>query len=142
MVRMAITVKPLDDLAAALRRAYPELDSVRESSDAPVYLVGGAVRDLLLGRGRGPTSTSSSSATRRRWPRRLGADPVEHERFATAKVELDGHEVDIATARSETYAHPGALPEVAPAADDRDRPGSPRLHDQRDGAAAAGRDAS
>ena len=41
---------------------------------------------------------------------------VAHERFATAKVELDGHEVDIATARAETYPHPGALPEVEPAA--------------------------
>ena len=32
---------------------------------------------------------------------------LEHERFATAKVALDGHEVDIAAARTETYPHPG-----------------------------------
>ncbi len=47
---------------------------------------------------------------------RLGAELVEHERFATAKAYLDGHEVDIATARTETYPHPGALPEVEPTA--------------------------
>jgi len=109
-------VIPLDDLAGALCRAHPELDSVRESSDAPVFLVGGAVRDLLLGRPRADVDlvVLGDAAT---LAARLGADPVEHERFATAKVELDGHEVDIATARSETYQHPGALPEVAPAAD-------------------------
>ena len=47
---------------------------------------------------------------------RLGAEPREHERFATAKVEFDGHEVDIASARSESYPQPGALPVVSPAA--------------------------
>ena len=40
----------------------------------------------------------------------------EHERFATAKVELDGHEIDLAAARTETYERPGALPTVAAAA--------------------------
>ena len=62
-----------------------------------------------------PTSTWSSSATPAALAARLGAETVEHERFATAKVELDGHEVDIATARTETYPRPGALPEVEPA---------------------------
>ena len=37
---------------------------------------------------------------------------LEEERFGTAKVELDGHVVDIATARTETYPHSGALPVV------------------------------
>ena len=53
---------------------------------------------------------------------RLGADPIEHERFATAKVERDGHELDIATALTETYSEPG-LPDVAAAASYRGRPG-------------------
>jgi tRNA nucleotidyltransferase (CCA-adding enzyme) len=106
----------IDDLDGALRRAYPELDMVREASAAPVYLVGGAVRDLLLGRDRSDVDlvvvgdAAGLAAA-------LGAEAVEHERFATAKVALDGHEVDIATARSETYAGPGALPDVIPAAD-------------------------
>jgi tRNA nucleotidyltransferase (CCA-adding enzyme) len=45
---------------------------------------------------------------------RLGGEVREHERFATAKVHLGEHEVDIATARAESYPHPGALPEVEP----------------------------
>jgi tRNA nucleotidyltransferase (CCA-adding enzyme) len=41
---------------------------------------------------------------------------VEHERFATAKARLGEHEIDLATARTERYPRPGALPEVEPAA--------------------------
>ena len=35
---------------------------------------------------------------------RLGAAVITHERFGTAKVELDGHEVDIATRSRELPA--------------------------------------
>jgi tRNA nucleotidyltransferase (CCA-adding enzyme) len=105
----------IDNLGEALGRAHPELDAVRDAAGPnPVFLVGGAVRDLLLGRERADVDlvvigdAVSLAAD-------LGAEVVEHERFATAKAHLDGHEVDIATAREETYAHPGALPEVSPA---------------------------
>ncbi len=50
--------------------------------------------------------------TPRRWPGRLGGDTVSHERFGTAKLTLDGVELDLASARAESYARPGALPEV------------------------------
>lgn len=115
MVGMATTMKPTDDLTAALAEAYPELAIVREAGDEPVYLVGGAVRDLLLGRGRSDIDLvviGDAAAL----AARLGARPVAHERFATAKVELDGHEIDIASARTEVYEAPGRLPEVKPAA--------------------------
>jgi tRNA nucleotidyltransferase (CCA-adding enzyme) len=94
---------------------HPELDVVRKAGGDPVYLVGGAVRDLLLGRGRADIDlVVEGDATA--LARRLGAEVVSHERFATAKVRLDGHELDIASARSESYPHPGALPVVEPAA--------------------------
>ncbi len=111
-----MTVKSIDDLGEALHAAYPELAAVQEvTGGKPVYLVGGAVRDLLLGHGRTDIDLvvegeAAALATR------LGGEMVEHERFATAKVHLDGHEVDIATARAESYPHPGALPEVEPTA--------------------------
>jgi tRNA nucleotidyltransferase (CCA-adding enzyme) len=107
--------KPNESLAEALRSAYPELDAIREAALGPVFVVGGAVRDLLLGRGRADLDVVVEGEAAA-LAARLGAEPVSHERFATAKVVLDGHEVDIAGARTETYAHPGALPEVAPAA--------------------------
>jgi tRNA nucleotidyltransferase (CCA-adding enzyme) len=104
-----------ESIAEALQHMHPELSGVCEAGGDPVYLVGGAVRDLLLGRGRvdidlvveGDATALAS---------RLGAEVVSHERFATAKVRLDGHDLDIASARSESYPHPGALPVVEPAA--------------------------
>jgi tRNA nucleotidyltransferase (CCA-adding enzyme) len=112
---MSSAGKPNQDLAGALRRAYPELDAIRAASAEPVYIVGGAVRDLLLGRGRADLDVvveGDAAAL----AAELGAEPVSHERFATAKVIVDGHELDIASARSESYPYPGALPEVTPAA--------------------------
>jgi len=107
---------PIDDLAAALREAHPELGPLAAAGGDDVYLVGGAVRDLLLGRARADIDVVVLGDPAR-LAAALGAETLAaHERFATAKVELDGHEVDIAAARTETYAHPGALPSVAPAA--------------------------
>jgi tRNA nucleotidyltransferase (CCA-adding enzyme) len=113
---MEPSVKPGDELRDAVLGAYPELDAVREAADGlPVYLVGGSVRDLLLGRERTDidlvvVGDAAGLAAR------LGAETVEHERFSTAKARLDGHEIDVASARSERYRSPGALPEVEPAA--------------------------
>jgi tRNA nucleotidyltransferase (CCA-adding enzyme) len=109
-----LQVKSTEDLAAALDAAYPELAAVREVAGAPVFLVGGAVRDLLLGRGRADIDLVVEGDAAE-LAARLGAEVVSHDRFATAKVKLDGHEVDIAAARAETYPYPGSLPEIAPA---------------------------
>ena len=46
---------------------------------------------------------------------RSGGELIEHDRFETAAVIVDDHEIDIARAREETYERPGALPEVRPA---------------------------
>ena len=109
-------MKPIDDLGKALHVAYPELVAVQEvTGGKPVYLVGGAVRDLLLGHGRTDIDIAVEGEAAS-LANRLGGEVVEHERFATAKVRLDGHEVDIATARAESYPRPGALPEVEPTA--------------------------
>jgi tRNA nucleotidyltransferase (CCA-adding enzyme) len=107
--------KPIETLTAALWSAHPELAVIRDAATEPVYVVGGAVRDLLAGLGRADLDVvveGDAAAL----AARLGAEPREHERFATAKVEFGGHEVDIASARSESYPHPGALPVVSPAA--------------------------
>ena len=112
---MSTAETPKESLAEALQRVYPELAAVREAATDPVYLVGGAVRDLILGRGRADIDIVVEGDAAE-LASRLGADVVSHERFATAKVSLDGHEVDIATARTESYPKPGALPVVEPAA--------------------------
>ncbi|CAN5157042.1 hypothetical protein BH24ACT23_BH24ACT23_01530 [soil metagenome] len=84
-----------------------------------VWLVGGAVRDLLLGAARADLdiavegSAASVAAA-------LGADVRAHERFGTASVGFRGVRVDVASTRRETYAAPGALPDVVPASLDQD----------------------
>jgi tRNA nucleotidyltransferase (CCA-adding enzyme) len=78
-----------------------------------VHLVGGAVRDLALGREpreldvvvEGPVDPLLE---------RLGGEVREHDRFGTAVVVQDGCRYDVVRARRETYRAPGALPDVRP----------------------------
>ena len=79
-----------------------------------VYLVGGAVRDLLRG-GEPPDLDLVVEGDAAAIAERLGGRVVAHDRFGTSTVRLDGHTYDFARARTETYARPGALPDVAPA---------------------------
>jgi tRNA nucleotidyltransferase (CCA-adding enzyme) len=100
---------------AELLGALPGVDRVRAAArEVPVYLVGGAVRDLLLGRTRSDLDFAVEGDAAA-LGLRLGGEVRAHERFATATVRLDGGQLDLATARSETYPRPGALPEVRPA---------------------------
>jgi tRNA nucleotidyltransferase (CCA-adding enzyme) len=120
----------------------------------PVYLAGGAVRDLLLHRPiRDVDLVVEGDGLRlaRRLARRLSASIREHPQFATATLQLPGGgSLDVATARTETYRRPGTLPVVRPGsiADDLARrdftvnamalrvaPGAPRLLDPHGGRA-------
>ena len=100
----------------ALLRAVGALASGRGT---PSWLVGGAVRDVLLGRpagdldvvfeGPAPTIGRALAAT-------LGGSLQVHEAFGTAAWTTPGGEVlDLVTARSERYPAPAALPAVRPA---------------------------
>lgn len=89
----------------------------------PAFLVGGAVRDLLLG-ARGVdldvAAEGDGPALARTVAERLGGEAVVHDRFGTATVRAGALVVDFATTRSETYERPGALPVVEPAGLDED----------------------
>jgi tRNA nucleotidyltransferase (CCA-adding enzyme) len=105
------------DLGAALRELYPELGQIATVTPAPTYVVGGAVRDALLGRGRGDLDLLVLGEAEE-LAAALSSHPVaSHDRFGTATVELGGHRVDVAGARTESYPQPGALPVVEPAPD-------------------------
>jgi tRNA nucleotidyltransferase (CCA-adding enzyme) len=84
-----------------------------------VHLVGGAVRDLLLGREPRELDIVVEGDIAP-LARRLGDDATVHERFGTATVQSAGCRFDLAAARAESYARPGALPDVRPAAIDDD----------------------
>jgi tRNA nucleotidyltransferase (CCA-adding enzyme) len=76
-----------------------------------VYVVGGAVRDLLLGREPHELDFVVEGDALE-VAGRVGGRVISHERFGTATVELDGVTFDLAGARRERYERPGALPEV------------------------------
>ena len=82
-----------------------------------LYLVGGAVRDLLLER-----CTLDIDLVVEGDAIKMAQDlaPINqskvtlHSRFGTAKLQWRNRSADITTARAETYARPGALPTVRP----------------------------
>lgn len=99
----------------ALERFGPVLDAL----PGPGYVVGGTVRDILLGV---PPRfdfdlvvVGDAEAYAAALAERLGGSVTTHGRFGTATVRYDDAHVDIAAARTESYAAPGALPDVGPA---------------------------
>jgi tRNA nucleotidyltransferase (CCA-adding enzyme) len=93
---------------AGIERVRPAL------ADQPAYLVGGTVRDLLLGSDRSDIDVVIEGDVTP-GAQRLGGTVRSHERFGTASIRVNGLTVDLASARAETYPRPGALPEVRPA---------------------------
>jgi tRNA nucleotidyltransferase (CCA-adding enzyme) len=100
------------------RRAIDLVRSVASEKSCRPYLVGGPVRDLLLGRAANDidlTVEEDSSSFARALAKRLGARVKSFPQFLTYKViAAEMPEIDIATARKERYRSPGALPSVAP----------------------------
>jgi tRNA nucleotidyltransferase (CCA-adding enzyme) len=81
---------------------------------ADIHLVGGAVRDLILG--REPRELDLLVETDlEALELALSGERREFGRFGTATVRVDGFVYDLAQARSESYERPGALPVVASA---------------------------
>jgi tRNA nucleotidyltransferase (CCA-adding enzyme) len=86
----------------------------RLDGEPGVYLVGGSVRDLLLG-GEPFDLDLVVEGDPDAVAARLGDEIVAHDRFGTATVAAGGFSYDIGRARRETYPRPGALPDVSPA---------------------------
>ena len=99
----------------ALVEALPGSESLREiAARVPAYLVGGAVRDLLLGIEGTDVDVAIEGAVEAL--SELAGFELEREgRFLTGKLRAGDLEIDVARARAESYPSPGALPEVSPA---------------------------
>lgn len=104
------------DLPNPQRRAIDLVKEVAAEKDCRPYLVGGPVRDLLLGRHAidiDLTLEEGSSTLARALAKRVEGRVRSFPQFLTYKVTADGFpEIDIATARKERYRQPGALPAV------------------------------
>ncbi|MBT3941353.1 MAG: CCA tRNA nucleotidyltransferase [Chloroflexi bacterium] len=113
MMERSLPGSVLEVLRTAASVASREPESARE-----LYLVGGMVRDMLRGEasedidlsvvGDGPAFASALASE-------LNGDVTKISEFGTAAVEAGSLSIDVATARDETYEHPGALPTVTPA---------------------------
>ena len=116
---MTAPVPDPPELLARLR-AQPRAARLLEalSGVGGAHLVGGAVRDVLLGGQAVDLDVvveGDAGAAARTAAARLGGRVREHERFGTAAVEADDLTFDVARSRRERYPAPGALPEVEPA---------------------------
>jgi tRNA nucleotidyltransferase (CCA-adding enzyme) len=99
----------------SLQEVFEAVQAVSEPFEG-VYLVGGAVRDVLMGEPNFDVDIAVEGdgiALGQALARELGGRVVPHEKFGTAIVLYgNGGRVDVATARTEFYDYPGALPTV------------------------------
>ncbi len=101
------------ELLAFLRTA----GEVAENQGQRLYLVGGAVRDLLLERPNldfDLVVEGDAPLLARQLAKASGEKATVHRQFGTAKFHRGSLSIDLATARCETYSRPGALPDVTP----------------------------
>src|SRR4051812_3198071 len=91
------------------------IDLLRQiAARAPAYLVGGVVRDLLLG--RPVTDVDVAIEGDAEALSDLPGFSLERDGlFLTGRLEEGDVKIDVAQTRAESYPRPGALPEVRPA---------------------------
>lgn len=103
-------------LPAFLKNRIERIAAVSAEHGIPVYLVGGFVRDLLLERENRDLDLvveGDGLHFARLLAEALGGRVREHRAFLTAVVvDPEDFHIDVATARTEFYRAPAALPEV------------------------------
>ena len=108
----------LADELVGIERLRPLFDAVGALGDRAegVYLVGGTVRDILLGEESFDVDIAVEGDAiefARALADALGGRFTPHRKFGTAVVQYDESErVDVVTTRTEFYDSPGALPTV------------------------------
>jgi len=111
-------MRALADIATPQSRTIDLVRDVAREKRVHPYLVGGPVRDLLLGRQSidvDLTLEDGASTLARALAKRVEGRVRSFPQFLTYKVVAENWPViDIATARTEKYRQPGALPSVSP----------------------------
>lgn len=111
------------NMAPLLQNRYPltvydtlhVAGEVAQGMGMDAYLVGGSVRDMMRGKENLDIDLvveGDGIAFARAMAARLGGRMKSHERFGTAKIITDALRLDVATARTEYYESPAALPKV------------------------------
>jgi len=84
-------------------------------ADLQLYLVGGGVRDVALGRSLSELDlvvVGDATELAKQLALELNVEYLAHEQFKTATVKFEIGSLDLASARSESYPAPAWLPEV------------------------------
>ena len=103
-------------LPADAARLVLAVVEVCRSRNLAAYLVGGVVRDFLLGRpvvDADVAVVGDAAGVARQAAEAAGASLAVFEAFGTARLAAGGAHVDVAPARAERYPRPGALPQVS-----------------------------
>jgi tRNA nucleotidyltransferase (CCA-adding enzyme) len=113
-----VTESIADALTASPRlRAIADVVAARDTDAPGVFVVGGTVRDILLGEDGGDdidlAVEGDAIAFAYALAAALGGHATPHPKFGTAVVSGADHQhVDVVTTRRESYDAPGALPTV------------------------------
>ncbi len=110
-------------LPTALLKIIRMAGEIAQERGEKLYLVGGTVRDLLLGRANLDIDIvveGDAPLLANLLAQKTGGKAVVHPRFGTAKLRTPEVSLDIATARTETYPYPGALPNIRPSSIEED----------------------
>ena len=92
-----------------------EMGEFAERRDEKAYAVGGFVRDLLMGKNSLDVDIvveGNGSEFAKEFAKEKKVKLRSHSEFKTATLFVDGVSIDVATARTEYYENPGALPKV------------------------------
>lgn len=111
-------IKRLKKLPENYRDILDRIALAARESGVRVYLVGGVVRDLLLGRSIFDLDVvveGDAIALAKSLSEKLSLNFKKHHSFGTATVYFGPDKIDFVTARREVYFHNGALPKVEPA---------------------------
>ncbi|HEY98689.1 MAG TPA: CCA tRNA nucleotidyltransferase [Dehalococcoidia bacterium] len=121
MVKVTETISLSDrieeQLPAAVVGFIRKAGELAEKEQQRLYLVGGVVRDILLRRVSldfDLVVEGDAIVFAKKLARANRAVVTTHPRFGTAKLQWRNREIDVTTARAESYAAPGTLPEVRP----------------------------
>ncbi len=113
-----------EDIIGKMRTVFPlqiqiilrDIGRVAEKNGYQVYLVGGIVRDLIMEKENLDIDIvleHDGISFGKLLVEKLGGRLVAHKKFGTAVAILPNElRIDIATARTESYEHPAALPKV------------------------------
>ena len=105
-------------LPAGVLRTLTRLGRLADEYGVSAYLVGGCVRDLLLGvKNLDLDIVVEGQAIKfaQFLQTKKDLDLIKHQRFGTAALKLaNGFKIDLASARKECYSSPAVLPQVSP----------------------------